>query len=95
MRRSACSFVRESACSLVSFTRGSACSVGLIEVGQFRMARPPVAFIIMALVTLATTTVVLGEADVSLGGVAMTLPEGVFRLALSATVDFFDLGVTC
>ena len=42
----------------------------------------------MALVTLAVTTVVLGEADMSLGGVTITL-------ALSVAVAFFDLGVTC
>ena len=61
---------------------------------EFTLASPA-AFIMMALVTLATTTVVLGDADASLGGVAMTLPEGVFILALSAAVGFFDLGVTC
>jgi hypothetical protein len=48
----------------------------------------PAAFIMIAWVTLVPTTVVLGEADASFGGVAMTL-------ALSAAVDFFDLGVTC
>ena len=61
---------------------------------EFTLASPA-ALIMTALVTLAPTTVVLGEADASLGVVAMTFPEGVFILALSAAVDFFDLGVTC